>query len=174
MEYRIDHGLELLERSPASFEALLAGLSEAWLHVTEGPDTWSPWEVMAHMTDLERTDWLPRVKILLEHGEGRPFDPVDRTAFRTRLAGRSVSSLLEEFAQLRSDNLTTLRDLRLDEDRLQLPGVHPALGPVTLSQLLAAWVVHDLTHIAQIVRVIAKQYAAAVGPWREYLGVLNR
>ena len=174
MKYDIDHGLEILERTPGTIESLIAGLSDRWLAADEGPDTWNPWDVVAHLTDLERTDWLARVKIILEHGRGRPFDPVDRTAFRTGFQGRSVESLLEEFATLRRDNLETLRGFDLGPDQLALHGAHPTLGDVVLSQLLAAWVVHDLTHIAQIVRVMAKQYHSAVGPWKEYLSVLHR
>jgi len=174
MEYDFKRGLELLERTPGTLESMLGGLSETWLTASEGPDTWTPWDVMAHMTELERTDWLPRVKVVMEHGTDRPFDPVDRTAFRTRLEGRSVESLLEEFAELRRDNLAALEEMNLGPDKYLLHGAHPALGEVVLSQLLSAWVVHDLTHIAQISRVLAKQYDSAVGPWKEYLGILNR
>ena len=174
MDYQIENGVELLERTPRALNSLLGGLSETWLSASEGPDTWTPRDVMAHMTELERTDWLPRVKIVLEHGAERPFDPVDRTAFRTRLEGRSVESLLEEFGELRRQNLATLDAMNLGPDEYLLRGAHPALGEVVLSQLLSAWVVHDLTHIAQISRVLAKQYDGAVGPWKEYLGILNR
>lgn len=174
MNLDLDHGLELLERTPGTLESLLTGLSAEWLAADEGPDTWNPWDVVAHLADLERADWLPRVKIVLEHGRGRMFDPVKRGAFRVRMKGRPVESLLEEFASLRRDNMETLRALDLRSDQLALHGAHPTLGDVTLSQLLAAWVVHDLTHIAQIVRVMAKRYDAAVGPWKEYLTVLTR
>jgi len=174
MKYDLDHGLELLEHTPGTLESLLAGLSAEWLAADEGPDTWNPWDVVAHLTDLERTDWLIRVKIILEHGRRRPFDPVDRGAFRARFEGRSVESLLEEFASLRRENLDTLRGLELEADQLALHGAHPTLGDVHLSQLLSAWVVHDLTHITQIARVMAKQYDSAVGPWKEYLTVLQR
>ena len=174
MKYDLDHGLELLERTPATLESLLAGLSAEWLAADEGPDTWNPWDVVAHLTDLERTDWLLRVNIILEHGRRRIFDPVERGAFRVRMQGRSVESLLEEFATLRRDNVETLRGLDLGLDKLALHGAHPTLGDVQLSQLLAAWVVHDLTHITQIVRVMAKQFDSAVGPWKEYLTVLTR
>ena len=173
MEYHPDHGLQLLERTPATLEALLTGLSPEWLDASEGPDTWTPWEVLAHLTDLERTDWIARTRIILEHGPERPFDAVDRTAFRTNLAGRSAEALLQEFASLREENLTVLRGVDLGPDRLGLHGTHPSLGDVVLSELLAAWVVHDLTHIVQIARVMAKQYDTAVGPWKEYLGVLR-
>lgn len=174
MKYDLNHGLEPLERTPGTLESLTSGLSPEWLAAAEGPDTWNPWDVIAHLTDLERTDWLIRVKIILEHGRGRPFDPVDRKAFRTRFQGRSVESLLEEFASLRKDNLETLRGLDLGPDQFALHGAHPTLGDVVLSQLLAAWVVHDMNHIAQIVRVMAKQYDTAVGPWKEYLPLLTR
>ena len=174
MNYDLDHGLELLKRTPGTLESLTSGLSPEWLHADEGSDTWNPWDVIAHLTDLERTDWLLRVKIILEHGRGRPFDPEDSRAFRTKFQGRSVESLLEEFASLRKDNLETMRGLDLGPDQLALHGAHPTLGDVMLSQLLAAWVVHDLNHIAQIVRVMAKQYDTVVGPWKEYLPLLNR
>ena len=174
MEYHLDQGLELLGRTPGALESLISGLSPEWLTADEGPDTWNPWEVIAHLTDLEGTDWLVRVKIILEHGRGRPFDPIHRTAFRTRFQGRSVESLLEEFASLRKGNLETLRGLDLGPDQLALHGAHPTLGDVVLAELLAAWVVHDLNHIAQIVRVMAKQYDAAVGPWKEHLPLLTR
>ncbi len=174
MKYDLDRGLELLERTPATLESILAGLSAEWLAADEGPDTWTPWDVVAHLTDLERTDWLPRVKLILEHGRRRIFDPIERGAFRARLEGRSIESLLEEFATLRRDNLETLRGLELGPDQLALHGAHPTLGDVQLHQLLAAWVVHDLTHITQIVRVMAKQYDSAVGPWKEYLTILTR
>ncbi len=174
MNYDLDHGLELLQRTPGALESLISGLSPEWVAANEGPDTWNPWDVIAHLTDLEGTDWLIRVKIILEHGRGRPFDPVHRTAFRTKFQGRSVESLLEEFASLRKDNLETMRGLDLGPDQLVLHGAHPTLGDVMLSQLLAAWVVHDLNHIAQIVRVMAKQYDTVVGPWKEYLPLLNR
>jgi hypothetical protein len=174
MKYDLDHGLELLQHTPGTLESLLAGLSAEWLAADEGPDTWNPWDVVAHLTDLERSDWLIRVKIVLEHGRRRVFDPVERGAFRSRLEGRSVESLLEEFASLRRDNLETLRGLELGADQLALHGAHPTLGDVHLSQLLSAWVVHDLTHITQIARVMARQYDSAVGPWKEYLTVLHR
>jgi len=174
MEYDLDHGLELLERTPGTLESLLAGLSTEWLNADEGPDTWSPWDVVAHLTDLERSDWLSRVNIILEHGRRRIFDPVERGAFRAKLQGRSIESLLEEFAALRRDNIATLRGLDLGPDQLALHGAHPTLGDVHLSQLLSAWVVHDLTHITQIARVMAKQFDSAVGPWKEYLTILTR
>jgi hypothetical protein len=174
VDYNPDHGLELLERTPSSLLSLVSGLSDEWLLADEGSGTWSPWDVIAHLTDLERTDWLTRTKIILEHGRGRPFDPVDRTAFRTAFQGRSVESLLEEFATLRRDNIQTVRGLDLGPDQLALHGAHPTLGDVVLSELLAAWVVHDLNHLAQIVRVMAKQYDSAVGPWKEYLPLLTR
>ncbi len=174
MEFEIDKAVELLERTPGTLESLLAGLSPDWLTADEGPDSWTPWDVMAHLTDLEGSDWLVRVRIILEHGKDRPFDSVDRTAFRSRLEGRTMESLLEEFAGLRRENLAALRGMNLGPAEYRLPGTHPALGDVVLSELLSTWVVHDLTHIAQIVRVLAKQYDSAVGPWKEYLGILKR
>jgi hypothetical protein len=174
MEYEIRRGAELLERTPGTLESLLGGLSEEWLTASEGPDTWTPWDVLAHLTDLERTDWILRARLILEHGTDRPFDDIDRIAFHTRLAGRTMELLLKEFAELRRENLEALGALDLGPSQMTLPGTHPSLGRVTLSELLAAWVVHDLSHIAQIVRVLAKQYDSAAGPWKEYLGILNR
>ena len=174
MQFDLEYSLEILERTPGTLESLLAGLSDPWLTADEGPDTWNPWEVVAHLTDLERTDWLLRVNIILEHGRHRPFAPVDRRAFSTKCQGRTVESLMDEFATLRQENMKSLRSFDLGPDQLALHGAHPTLEDVTMSQLLAAWVVHDMNHIAQIMRVMAKRYDSAVGPWKEYLPLLTR
>jgi len=174
MEFDLATGIAVLERTPASLRALLEGLSPQWVDATEGPETWSPYVVVGHLIHGERTDWIPRARIILEQGPDRRFAPFDRTAQYRESRGRSLAALLEEFARLRADNLATLAGWRLTEKQLALLGEHPALGPVTLRQLLATWVVHDLGHVAQVVRVMSKQYRDEVGPWREYLPVLNR
>jgi hypothetical protein len=165
---------EVLERTPATLRALLTGLSAPWLDANEGPDTWDAREVMGHLADLEEVDWMTRTLIILDEGERRPFPPIDRVRFRTTLAGKTVAELLALFAERRAANLRTLADRRLTAEALACAGTHPTFGRVTLRQLLAAWVVHDLTHVAQIVRVLAKRYDADVGPWKEFLGVLKR
>lgn len=161
----------LLERTPHSLRCLLDGMPDAWLDCDEGADTFSPRAVIAHLVHGERTDWLVRVRCILEHGPERTFEPFDRFGHRAD-AGRPVHELLDELEELRSRNLAQLRELVAD-DALDRAGLHPALGAVTMRELLAAWVVHDLTHIAQIARVMARRYAADVGPWHEYMGVLN-
>lgn len=155
-------------------EALLCGLSEELLLADEGPDTFSPLDVLGHLIHGEQTDWVPRIRIILEQGEGRPFTPFDRFGFRETCRGLAAPALLGRFTALRRENLEWVTTLELDASRLELTGTHPALGRVTLRQLLAAWAVHDLGHIKQVVRVLAKRYREAVGPWREYLSILDR
>ncbi len=174
MPFQLDRALEVLESTPRTVEAWLGGLSEEWLTADEGPDTFSPLDVLGHLIHGEKTDWIPRARIILEHGEARPFEPFDRFAFRRTQAGVPLPTLLATFARLRSSNLATLGTLDLQVRHLALRGTHPALGVVTLEQLLATWVVHDLGHLAQIARVMAKHYREDVGPWREYLPVLDR
>ena len=164
----------VLERTPAALRGMLDGLPDAWLLASEGPDTFSPRDVIGHLIHGEETDWIPRMKIILEHGEAVPFTPFDRFAFRTASAGHSTSALLERFAVLRGESLRALAALRLDAAALARTGTHPGLGRVTLGQLLAAWVVHDLGHVKQVARTMASQYREAVGPWREYLTILDR
>jgi hypothetical protein len=173
MEFDLSHAIEVLERTPAAVHALLGGLSEPWVSGTEGPDTFSPFDVVGHLIDGEETDWMPRARIILARGPDPRFEPYDRFRHRKRNVDRTMSSLLAELARLRSDNLTELRGWRLGPAELSIPGTHPTLGPVTLRQLLAAWVVHDLEHIAQAARVMAKQYTAEVGPWVPFLPVLT-
>lgn len=174
MDFQLTHALEILERTPATFRALLAGLDDAWTEPNEGPDTFSAFDNLGHLVHGERADWIARATIILEQGENRRFEPFDRFAHYEESAGKSVLELLDEFAQLRSRNLETLRSWQLTERELSLEGEHPALGTVTLRQLLSAWTAHDLGHIAQTARVLAKQYRDAVGPWRQYLPVLDR
>lgn len=174
MNLRPDEAIAVLERTPAVLHAMLGGLPEAWLLGTEGPDTFSPRDVVGHLIHGEETDWVPRARIILEHGESVPFTPFDRFAFRTTSEGQTTAALLDRFAALRRANVDEVRRLRLDGATLARTGTHPALGRVTLAQLLAAWVVHDLGHLKQAARAMARQYREAVGPWREYLTILDR
>jgi hypothetical protein len=174
VSFDLSETLDILERTPAVVNTLLRGTSASWHSVNEGPDTWSAFDVVGHLIFAEETDWVPRARIILEHGEDRPFEPFDRFAQLTRFADWTLDALLDRFAELREANLETVRGWELTEDQLALPGRHPELGPVTLGQLLATWTVHDLNHIAQISRVMAKRYAHEVGPWRAYLSILNR
>ncbi len=164
----------VLERTPATLRALLAGLPERWTDATEGPGSWSPYDIIGHLIHGERTDWIPRARIILAQGEDRRFAPFDREAMRREGGGASLETLLDEFARWRLENLATLDGWKLTEVQLALTGEHPEFGTVTLGQLLATWVTHDLGHIAQIVRVMARQQRDAVGPWRAYLTVLDR
>jgi hypothetical protein len=173
MTFELSDGIAVLERTPATLRALLSGLPANWTDATEGPGTWSPFVVVGHMIHGERTDWIPRAQIILAQGASRRFTPYDRLAQFDDSEGKSLEGLLDEFAALRAANLATLREWRLDDARLSLQGEHPAFGPVSLRQLLATWVAHDLGHIVQISRVMAKQYREAVGPWREYLSVMG-
>ncbi|MGH7598035.1 MAG: DinB family protein [bacterium] len=173
MLFSLQHAIEILSRTPATLTSLLAGLSEPWIKNNEGSETWSPYDVVDHLIHGERTDWMPRLKIILELGESRPFDPFDRFAQFEASQGKSLSELLETFATLRRQNLATLKQLNLTEEHFKLKGTHPDFGPVTLEQLLATWVVHDLDHISQIARVMAKQYLDEVGPWMSYLSILK-
>lgn len=174
MTFHLTDAIPVLERTPATFRALLAGLPDAWIAANEGPDTFSPFDNVGHLIHGERTDWIPRARIILAQGDNRRFDPYDRFAQVRESQGKRLAELLDEFAQLRNDNLATLRGWRLTERELALEGEHPELGTVTLRQLLATWVAHDLGHIAQTSRVMAKRYREAVGPWRAYLPVLDR
>lgn len=174
MDFDLSVSVPVLERTPAVLRTLLSGLSPSWVLANEGPDTWSPFDVVGHLIHGERTDWIPRARIILAQGAERRFAPFDRFAQFRESRGKSLETLLEEFEHLRRDNLETLAGWQLTDAQLALVGEHPALGPVTLRQTLATWVAHDLGHIAQIARVMAKQYRDAVGPWREYLPVMDR
>ena len=174
MEFDLDEGLAVLTRTPATLRALLAGLPAPWTSANEGPDTWSPQDVVGHLIHGEETDWIPRAKIILTKGESQAFEPFDRFAQARRFTGWSLERLLDRFGEARAEGIATLRGWHLTGEQLARCGRHPELGQVTLSQLLASWVVHDLGHIAQISRVMAKQYTAAVGPWKAYLPVLTR
>jgi hypothetical protein len=173
MNHSLDDTITLLTRTPATLDALLRDLPETWIACTEGDNTWSPFEIVGHLVHGERTDWMPRVRMVLQHGEARTFEPFDRLGQQRETQGRSIDQLLDEFAGLRSENLVALRALKLRPEDLDRRGCHPAFGAVTLSQLLATWAAHDLTHLHQISRVLAHQYRGAVGPWVVYLGVLQ-
>lgn len=171
--FDLNAATDILGRTPATLRALLTGVGSEWVRGNEGPDTFSPFDVVGHLIDGEETDWIPRAKIVLAQGENRTFEPYDRFRHRARNAVRTLESLLDEFARCRTDSLRTLASWNLTEQQLDLTANHPRLGTVTLRQLLSAWVVHDLGHIAQVVRVMAKQYRAEVGPWVQYLPVLT-
>ena len=174
MSFSLAETTQVLQRTPAVFRALLGGLSDAWLRCDEGPETFTPFDNLAHVIHGERTDWIARARIVLEQGENRRFEPFDRFAHVRESAGKSIAQLLDEFEALRSGNLATLRSWDLGARELALEGEHPALGRVTLQQLLATWAAHDLGHIAQTTRVMAKRYREAVGPWRAYMPVMDR
>jgi len=173
MQHNLQDTIALLGRTPAALDALLRGLPEAWTLRNEGEETWSAFDIVGHLIHGERTDWMPRAKMILQFGESRAFEPFDRWAQERESQGKSLAQLLDEFARLRSANLNELRALNLKPEDLARRGRHPALGSVTLSQLLATWAGHDLTHLHQISRVMAFQYREAVGPWGAYLGVLH-
>jgi hypothetical protein len=174
MDFELTAGIAVLERTPDTLRALLAGLPPTWTDATEGPETWSPYVIVGHLIHGERTDWIPRAQIILDQGPQRRFTPYDRFAQFHESQGKPLAVLLDEFARLRTENLATLAGWRLTDAQLALEGEHPELGPVTLRQLLATWVAHDLGHVAQTARVMAKQYREAVGPWRAYLPVMDR
>ena len=172
MDFDLEEAIPILERTPPVISELLRDLPESWTRANEGPDTWSPREVVAHLINGEQTDWIPRARIILKQEKYRRFDPFDRFAdIRTP---RALRDLLAEFATLRAQNLATLRGWNLKDTDLELTGEHPEFGAVTMRQLLATWVVHDLSHISQITRTMTRAYTEAVGPWTAYFRVLQR
>jgi hypothetical protein len=173
MKHSLEKSFEILERTPAVLRTLLGNLHDDWVMNNEGPETFSPYDVVGHLIHGEKTDWITRMKIILESGLSRPFDPYDRFAQFEESKGKSLQQLLDEFGQLRKTNLEWLQSLDLTEEDLDKKGLHPSLGEVTLRNLLATWVVHDLTHIAQITRVMAKQYKEEMGPWPEFFRILS-
>jgi hypothetical protein len=173
MRFDLDNAVDVLARTPATVKTLLDGIGESWARGNEGEKTFSPFDNIGHLIDGEETDWMPRARIILSNDGDKRFTPYDRFRHYQRNAGRTLESLLDELARLRALNLSELREWKLTETQLDLTGVHPAFGPVTLRQLLAAWVVHDLGHIAQIARVMAKQYREEVGPWVPFMPVLT-
>ena len=174
MDFELTAGTAVLDRTPATLRAMLAGLPSSWIDATEGPDSWSPYVIAGHLIHGERTDWFPRARIILAQGADHRFTPYDRFAQFHESQGKSLADLLDEFARLRAGNLATLAGWRLTDAQLDLTGEHPEFGSVTLCQLLATWVAHDLGHIAQTARVMAKQYRDAIGPWRAYLPIVTR
>jgi len=173
MNFSLQDTIAVLERTPAALEAMLRGLPDAWTRTNEGDGTFSPYDVIGHLNHGERTDWIPRARIILEHGETRPFDRYDRFAQDRDSPGKSLDQLLDEFTILRRDNLRTLRGWNLDPAAFERRGMHPILGPVTLGNLIATWAAHDLTHVHQVSRCMAHQYRDAVGPWTKFLGVMH-
>lgn len=173
MEFNLVDAIAVLSRTPRSLDGLLRGLPDAWVRGKEGKDSWSAYDIVGHLIEGERTDWMPRARIILEHGEERAFDPFDRLAQSRQDPHRPLEQLLDEFARLRGENVAALEALNLSQADLGRRGKHPALGVVTLSELLATWAAHDLTHLHQLSRVMAYQYRDAVGPWKAYLGVMQ-
>jgi hypothetical protein len=174
MAFELKKSIEILSRTPSVLSALLDGLSDAWLRNNEGENTWSPFDVVGHLIHGEKTDWIPRLQIILSNQSNTPFESFDRFAQFENSKGKSIQELLSEFSALRKGNILLLESKQLSETMLSRQGVHPSFGAVTLRQLLATWTAHDLSHIAQITRVMAKQYTSAVGPWKAYLPILTR
>jgi hypothetical protein len=173
MQQNLQHTISLLARTPATLDALLRELPQEWTMRNEGGNTFHAFDVLGHLIHGERTDWMPRTKRILEFGESRAFDRFDRRAQERDSQSKSLPELLDEFARLRAANLAELRALKLTDQDLNRRGLHPELGTVTLSQLLATWAAHDLTHLHQLSRIMAHQYRDAVGPWTAYLGVMQ-
>lgn len=173
MKFDIDSSIEILERTPGVLKSLLDGLSKDWTQNNEGKNTWSPYDVIGHLIHGEKTDWIPRLKIMLGNHSNKSFEPYDRFAQFEMSKGKSIDELLVEFESLRSENINTLRRMKITKQSESLEGLHPELGVVTIRHLVSAWVVHDLGHISQISRVMAKQYTSEVGPWPKYLTILN-
>jgi hypothetical protein len=173
MEHKLEETVALLARTPAALDALLRGLPEIWTRGNEGSGSWSPFEVVAHLMQAERENWIPRARVILDFGESKSFEPFDREGNFRESRGKTLEQLLDEFARLRAESLQQLSAMNLVPRDLERKGRHPALGAVTLSQLLATWAAHDLTHLHQISRVMAVQYREAVGSWNKFLGVMQ-
>jgi hypothetical protein len=173
MKYSLQRSYEILDRTPAVLQSLLTGLPDDWVMPNEGPETYSPYDVIGHLIHGEKTDWTARTKMILEFGNTQTFERWNRVAMYEESKGKTLDQLLDEFAAIRKENMVWFKSLNLTEDDLDKKGMHPVLGDVTLRNLLATWVVHDLTHIAQITRVMAKQYKEEMGPWPEFFRILN-
>jgi hypothetical protein len=171
--FEIEQGIEVLERTPNTLKVMLSGLSNEWIDKNEGPETWSPFDIVGHLIHGEKTDWITRARIILNKGPNKEFEPFDRFAQFENSRGKSISDLLEEFAELRTRNLQQLEMMKISDKDMDLKGIHPEFGEVTMRQLLSTWVVHDLGHISQIARVMAKQYKIEIGPWSRYLSIVN-
>ncbi|TWT01445.1 DinB family protein [Planomicrobium sp. CPCC 101079] len=174
MNFKLEEAIEILERTPASLEALLSGLSPGWLRSNEGQGTWNPSQVIGHLIEGEKNDWVPRLEMILQEGETNPFPPFDRFAHLNENPEKPVEEKLSEFKKLRQESIDKLKHLVSSESQFELTGLHPEFGPVKLRELLSTWVVHDLTHSSQIARAMAERYREDVGPWKAYLGILNR
>lgn len=174
MSFTLEKSIEILERTPAVLDAMLKDISADWTEKNEGGETWSVFDVLGHLVHGEKTDWVPRMEVILSGADDKTFETFDRFAQFEESKGKTLSELLDEFKRLRKKNIELLRSKKLNAENLGQKAIHPALGEVTLAQLLATWTVHDLDHLAQISRVTAKQYKEAVGPWVEYLKILNQ
>ena len=171
--FSLEEAIPLLERTPQTLVAMLRGLPTGWLECNEGGETFSPYDVVGHLIHGEKTDWMPRARMILETGDTRPFEPFDRFAQREASRGKTLDELLDEFARLRAANIAALKALELAPSDLERRGMHPKLGSVTMRQLLATWVAHDLDHVVQVARVIARQYTDEVGPWTAHLRIIS-
>jgi hypothetical protein len=171
--FSLEEAIPILERTPRTLDAMLRGLPTAWLECNEGGDTFSPYDVVGHLIHGEKTDWMPRARMILETGDARPFEPFDRFAQNEASRGKRLDELLDEFARLRAGNIAALKALKLAPSDLDRRGKHPTLGSVTMRQLLATWVAHDLDHMVQVARVIARQYTDEVGPWTAHLRIIS-
>ncbi|MFC0470872.1 DinB family protein [Halalkalibacter kiskunsagensis] len=174
MNFTMKEAIDVLERTPQTLEYFLSGLSDGWLQCNEGEGTWNVSEVIDHLIEGERNNWIPRLEMILQEGESKPFPPFDRYSHLNENSKRSIEQKLLEFKTIRSENITKLQTMIIPELHLELMGTHPAFGVVKVRELLSTWIVHDLTHIAQIVRVMAERYRMDVGPWEEYLGILKK
>jgi uncharacterized damage-inducible protein DinB len=174
MEFQLEQAIEILRRTPSTLNSLLRHLPDQWVLHNEGLDSWSVYDIVGHLIHGEETDWIPRAKIILKDGESGTFEPFDRFAMFEKSKGKSLAELLDQFERLRGESLNEMKEMNLTSEILKKHGRHPDLGVVTLAELLSTWVVHDLGHIGQIVRVMAKQYEDAVGPWKAYLSILKR
>jgi hypothetical protein len=174
LKFQLEQAIEVLRRTPSVLRSMLSGLSDPWVFNNYGPETFSPFDVVGHLIHGERADWIARARIILEQGEGRTFDPFDRYAMYEASKGKTLAELLDTFESLREENVRTLESMPLTPEKLALRGTHPALGAVTLENLLTTWVVHDLNHVAQIAKAMASQYREAVGPWEAHLSILRR
>lgn len=173
MQFKLAEATQILQRTPAVVTAMIGGVPDNWLRATEGGGTWSCYDIVGHLIHGELTDWIPRVRIILEHGEAKAFEPFDRCAQFREDQTRPIGFLLDQFAFLRAENLTILQGLRLSNNDFARTGTHPELGTVSLGQLISSWAVHDLSHISQVARVTAKQYSQEVGPWHKYMSILK-
>ena len=173
MKFNLDKSIEILERTPLVIETMLQGVSDEWIQANEGADTWSPYDIVGHYIHGEKTDWIPRLELILSDAPNKKFEPFDRFAQSRDSQGKSLQQLLNEFKAMRQTSLLKLKSKNLTDRDFVRKGIHPVFGEVTVAQLLATWVAHDLNHIAQIARVMAKQYKAEVGPWIQYLRILQ-